>query len=31
MDWIDLAEERNHSCKHGNESLVSIKCCEILE
>jgi hypothetical protein len=27
MDWIDLAQDRDH----GNESLGSIKCWEVLE
>jgi hypothetical protein len=29
MDWIDLAQEG--SCGHGNESLGTIKCWEVLE
>jgi hypothetical protein len=33
MDWIDLAQDREleGSCEHGNESLGSIKCWEVLE
>jgi hypothetical protein len=31
MDWIDLAQDREGSCEHGNESSGSVKCWEVLE
>jgi hypothetical protein len=31
MDRIDLAQDREGSCEHGNEPLDSIKCWDILE
>jgi hypothetical protein len=31
MYWVDLAQDREGSCEHGNEHLGSIKCWEILE
>jgi hypothetical protein len=34
MNWIDLAQDRDPvegSCEHGNETLGSIKCWEVLE
>jgi hypothetical protein len=31
MDWIDMAQDREATCEHSNESSSSIKCWEILE
>jgi hypothetical protein len=31
MDWINLAQDRDSSCVHGDEPSGSIKCGEFLE
>jgi hypothetical protein len=31
MDWIDLVQDQEGSCEHGNEPLGSIKCWKVLE
>jgi hypothetical protein len=30
-DWIDMAQDRDQCCEHGNEPSGSIKCCEVFE
>jgi hypothetical protein len=31
MDWIDLAQDRDHSCEHGDEPSGSLICWEVPE
>jgi hypothetical protein len=31
MDWINLAQDRDQCCEHGNEPSVSVNCWEILD
>jgi hypothetical protein len=31
MDWIDMAQDMDQSCEHGNKPPGSIKCWEVLE
>jgi hypothetical protein len=31
LDWLDLAQDMDQSCEHGNERMGFIKCCEVVE